>query len=237
MDNYYVLNNLSNITEVSNESKNTFLIMSNCITHEPMMVDESTYEPAINVDNTEYDKTHTDRFLVNGRTLHIKEKNAMIHYQTNVVALLKMAEWINYLKEQGVYDNTRIIIVSDHGRDLHSFEDMELNCGDNSVDVSLFNSFMMVKDFGDTEYKTSDEFMTLGDVANLATQGVIDKPINPFTGTDLSDVSEKEGKQMILLTDWHIDINCGTKFVGGSWYSIHDNIYDINNWAYEGPNP
>ena len=141
------------------------------------------------------------------------------------------------MKEQGVYDNTRIIIVSDHGWSCAQFDDTQIDIGGEETDICHFNCLMLVKDFGDTEFKKSDEFMTLGDVANLATKDVIANPKNPFTGTDLSDTSAKQGKQMILLTEWDTEINNGTKYVGGDWYSVHDNIYDMNNWSYEGPNP
>ena len=237
MDNYYVMDKLADITTVSNGSENTFLIMSNEMTHEPNLLDESTYEPAACVDNTEFDASHLDRFNLDGRILNATNDLDMAHYQVNMAALLKIEKWIKYMKDQGVYDNTRIIIVSDHGRDLYEFDDMQKEMGGDTSDTMFFNAFMLVKDFGDGEFKRSDEFMTLGDVAALATEGVIDNPINPFTGTDLSNTSAKQGKQMILLTNWDTETNNGTKFAGGDWYSVHDNIYDMNNWSYEGPNP
>jgi arylsulfatase A-like enzyme len=41
-----------------------------------------------------------------------------MHYHSNMATMLRVGEWMDYLKEQGVYDNTRIIIVADHGRKL-----------------------------------------------------------------------------------------------------------------------
>ena len=237
MDSYSVLQNLVDITEVSDDNQNTFLIMSNETTHEPNLLQEPDYEPAAVVDNTEYDATHTDRYIVDGRTMKMENEGQITHYQVNVAAMIKMADWINYMKKEGVYDNTRIIIVSDHGWSCAQFDDTQIDIGGEETDICHFNCLMLVKDFGDTEFKKSDEFMTLGDVANLATKDVIANPKNPFTGTDLSDTSAKQGKQMILLTEWDTEINNGTKYVGGDWYSVHDNIYDMNNWSYEGPNP
>ena len=46
-------------------------------------------------------------------------REQLAHYHANAAALLRLGEWFDWMREQGVYDNTRIIIVSDHGRDLY----------------------------------------------------------------------------------------------------------------------
>ena len=44
--------------------------------------------------------------------------NQLAHYQINMAAMLQLANWFDYMRENGVYDNTRIILVADHGRGL-----------------------------------------------------------------------------------------------------------------------
>ena len=90
----------------------------------------------------------------------------------------------------------------------------------------------MVKDFDSEGFTTSDEFMTNADVPSLATKGVISAPLNPFSGTDLSDTHEKTAHdQYILCSDyWEVEINNGNKFLPGKWYSVHDDMRDPSNW-------
>lgn len=234
MDSYTVLQNLANMTKVKeSDDSNHLILFANETTHEPMVLKEPEYEPALEIDNTAYDAAHRDRFTVNGRKIHCDNVQQMIHYEANVAAFLKMADWIEYLKETGVYDNTRIIIVSDHGRILNPFDDLILPDGQDST---LFHAMLMVKDFGQSGALKEDwqTFMTLGDIANLATKDVISNPVNPYTGTDLSDASAKEGKQHILYTENLIQNSHGNTFPDGTWYSVHDDIYDPDNWEVEG---
>ena len=68
----------------------------------------------------------------------------MIHYQTNMAAMLQLGKWFDYMRENGVYDNTRIILVSDHGKDLNQDNSFKLADG---TDKALYYPLLMVKDF------------------------------------------------------------------------------------------
>ena len=234
MDNYTVLQKLPEMTVIREEAKNTFLMIDNELPHKGQLLQEPDYTPEVHVDNTEYDATHTDRLTVNGRTMKWDDQVHAVHYEANMAAFLKVGEWLQYLKEQGVYDNTRIIIVSDHGFDAEQFEGYMLNDG---CDPTLFNALLMVKDFGETGFKSSDEFMTIADVPGLATDEIIENAKNPFTGNLLKDDSQKQGRQNILETEWNITYNNGNRFAGGTWYSVEKDIFDLNNWRIEGVNP
>ncbi len=234
MNSYSVLQNLPVITDVRNDNSNTFFMMANNTTHESMLLKEPEYEPALTIDNTEYDASHTECFTINGRTMHMDKDYQVTHYHVNMAAFIQVGRWLEYLKNEGVYENTKIIIVSDHGFELGQFDDFHML---EDTDAMRFNSLLMVKDFGDGKFETSEEFMTIGDVPALSTKDVIENPVNPFTNSDLSNMEAKKGKQMILETDWRTDVNNGNRFGGGVWYSIHDNIFDKNNWKREGENP
>ncbi len=47
-----------------------------------------------------------------------KRKYTQIHFYSQIGTFNKLCEWFEYLKENNAYDNTKIIIVSDHGRDI-----------------------------------------------------------------------------------------------------------------------
>ncbi len=64
-------------------------------------------------------------------------------------ALLQVGKWLDYLRENGVYDNTRIILVSDHGFRSDGLFGLKLG-PKNSQDMHYFCPLLMVKDFDST---------------------------------------------------------------------------------------
>ena len=235
MAGYNVLDNMSNITKTDDSSENSFLLMTNSLTHDPMMLQLPDYSPSENVDNTEYDAKNKKRFVVNGRTIDMNTEQQVIHYQTNMAAYLKLGEWFDYMRENGVYDNTRIILASDHGRVLKHNKDRILADG---TDTELFYPFMMVKDFGETDFSFSNEFMTNADVPTLAAKGIIKNPKNPFTGNSIENSLKSEHPQYIFSSSkWNVNDNNGKTFLPGNWYRVSNgNMQDVNNWTKVGTN-
>lgn len=227
MDHYAVLENLSNISSITEDESNTFLLMVNDATHEPMLLQEPDYVPSLKVDNTEYEDTPSKRTR-DGHTLKLESGYQMIHYHVNMAAMIQLGKWFDYMRREGVYDNTRIILVSDHGRGTESLDELVL---DDGTCVSYFFPLLMVKDFGSTDFITSDIFMTNADVPGIAATGIIEHPVNPFTGKTLnSDEKTAHDQYIIDSTEWSTDVNNGNTFLPADWYSIHDNIWDRNNW-------
>ena len=136
MSSYNVITNFPSITNITSDEKNTFMFLSNSMTHEPALLSEPDYIPSEHIDNTAYDAKHTDRFVLNGKTLDVSNELQMSHYHTNMSAILRLGEWLDYLRANDVYDNTRIIIVSDHGRGLSSDKELILDSGS---DLSLIH--------------------------------------------------------------------------------------------------
>lgn len=232
MNPYSVLKNLPNITAITDKTKGTLFLCCNDVTHNPMLLSEPDYLPAEQVDNREYDEAHKDRFTLDGRTLSMEDATQYSHYQANMAAMLLMADWFDYLRQEGVYDNTRIILVSDHGRNLGHYEEFLFNGETDSVgDLETFFAFLLVKDFDSHGFTVSDEFMTNADVPTLATSQVIDNPINPFTGNPINNLQKQEEYQYIIgSSEWDTGSNNGTTFLPARWYTVHDNIWDPNNW-------
>ena len=225
---YDVLANLSNITKVTEGDKGQVLIMDNDSTHDVDMLQEPDYVPAQNVDNREYEKAHAGRFTLDGRTLKMETAVQYAHYQCDMAAFLQLGSWFDTLRAQGVYDNTRIIIVSDHGRFLGQVPELIQDTG---MDAEGYYAMLMVKDFGATEFTTSDEFMTVADVPTLATRGLIDNPTNPFTGNPISSEDKTAHDQYLIWSkNWDISVNNGNTFLPADWYTVHDDIWNRDNW-------
>ena len=166
------------------------------------------------------------------------------HFWHTDAARAKLGKWFDFMRENGVYDNTRIILVADHGyRFLHQFDYMIVNKIYDEVhrmafDVMGVNPLLMVKDFNAKELKTSNEFMTHADTPSLAVKDVIENPINPFTGKEISDKEKTAHPQIITTSGKHnINTNNGNTFdtSDGKFLSVHDDIFNPDNWEVVSP--
>ncbi len=232
MESYNVMSNMSSLTEISNDSENTFLFFSNEMTHEPSLLQTPDYVPSGKVDNREYDKKHNKRFNVDGRDIEMSSNLHMSHYHVNMSAMLRLGEWFDHLRKNGVYDNTRIILVSDHGRDTRQMDELHVESPLGSVEsMELYYPLLMVKDFNSKGFTTSDEFMTNADVPTIAMKDIISDPINPFTGNHINSDEKYAHDQFISMSyNWSTDNNNGKTYLASQWVSVKDNIWDKNNW-------
>lgn len=237
MDPYDVLQNMNNMTQITDSNQNTYLFLSNDATHEPILLQTPDYTVSESVDNTDYDLTHESRFDVDEKKIVMETSRQMIHYHANMAALIQIGNWLEMLKENNVYDNTRIILVSDHGYPLHHFSELILDDGtDDSYNIEAYFPLLMVKDFYSEGFVESDEFMTNADVPLMAFDGLVNNPVNPFTGKELSD-NEKYAHDQYLITsnEWDTNFNNGNQFLPSSWLSVKDDIWNQENWSvYEG---
>lgn len=233
MNAYNVLANLDYMTNVEDTSRNTFLMLTNNMTHEPMLLQEPEYKPSQYVDNTVFDAENMDRFMLDGVTLKMENPMQFSHYQTNMAALMLLGEWFDYLRENDVYDNTKIILVSDHGNYLEQCEKLKVMEGAPDVGVLSYYPLLMVKDFNSNEFTVSDEFMTNADVPTIATEKLIDNPINPFTKKQINNKEKNTHEQYVLVSsEVSINKNKGCTFLPGCWYAVKDDIWNDNNWRF-----
>lgn len=158
-------------------------------------------------------------------------------YEVNYLAYEALARFFAEMKSRGVYDNTRIIIASDHGFTGISWADRSRfpnSVKIRGINVGYYNPVLLFKDFGDRgALKTDFTFMTNADAPDLATKGgVIANPVNPWTGNPFA---AGDRKRLIHITTSH-------KFnpsEHGKWkFSLrdkdfiwlHDSIFDRFNW-------
>ncbi len=231
LNSYAVLTHLKDMTRITADSENTFLMMANDTPHEHCLLQKPDYTPSLIVDNTAYDVDleNQEQYTVRGRKVELHSYTQVSHYHVNMATFLQLGEWFDYLREEGVYDNTRIILVSDHGYNLSSFN---IYCMDE--DVELYMPLLMVKDFDATGFTVNEDFMTNADTPALATKDLIEDPKNPFTGKPI-DSSGKDEPCLVLSTDhWSIYVNDGETFLPGSWFKVKDDPYRSKNWKYIG---
>jgi YidC/Oxa1 family membrane protein insertase len=211
LNGYSVLDYLPKLTEISPEKRNTALIMVNNTTHEGSLLQAPEYRPVITTT-----KLGTGRF----------KKDAAYH--VNAAAVMRLAEWFDFLKKENVYDSTRIILVSDHGPELNFVTKIGL-----PFNVDQFNPLLMIKDFNaHGDIKTDMAFMSNADVPFFSLKDIIDNPKNPFTGKNITIDRKKEALYIAISGSMHITTGSEMllKLDPRLDYFIHDNIFEASNW-------
>jgi YidC/Oxa1 family membrane protein insertase len=217
LDNYSLLDVLPEITVVDDSETNTYTALVNELTHEPAFFQPPDYVPSNNITNK-------------GPGSFSGEDN----YHVNMAALLLLGKWFDYFKRLGIYDNTRIIIVSDHGWHINtSLNDFILPNGTHLIG---FNPVLLVKDFYDnmpldvSELKTDNTFMTHADVPYLASRDIT-SAVNPFTRKPLS-FDKSGGITISTAHTWEAPdpTKYTWKIHQDEWLHVHDNIFDPSNW-------
>ena len=227
------------MTQILDDDSDNLLIFCTEITHNPTLLQEPDYVPQSIVDNTAYDTDWDSKFTIAGITMKMENITQVKHYEVNVAAYMLLGEWFDYLRENGLYDNTRIIIVADHGYFLGQFDYM-LNDNikamtvksDNNFDAESFAPVLMVKDFGATGFNVSSDFMTNADTPYLATEGIIDNPTNPFTGNPLIMSSDYKGTMFITGSGEFNVKEADTTFLAGPWYIAPGGLKSVAAWQF-----
>lgn len=220
---YSVLKQLTELTTITNQNENNFLMIQNSTTHENCELQLPDYTFTANVNNSKYNQKE--------KALPLTDLNQVSHYHVNMASLLMLGKWFDYMKDNNVYDNTRIILVADHGRGLNQFDYMQMK--NPEINVEWCNPLLMVKDFYSEDFNISNEFMTNGDTPSIAVKDIIEKPLNPFTGKEINE-DEKTAHPQIITSSLKFKIEKDKRTVfdtsDGHWYSVHDNIFDESNW-------
>ena len=209
LNGYAVLDFLDEITGFEQENNNSFVFMVNNTTHEGLFLQAPEYTPRVNV--TDY-----------GKSRFSKE----VWYHVNMAAINRLADYFDFLKTNNVYDNTRIILVSDHaGSDTTYITKTGL-----PFHVDQFNPLLLVKDFDSKgEMRTEMTFMSNADVPSLAMTGLIENPVNPFTGNTI-DNDQKKDPLLILIHRIQKKNNAEIDLDRHNTYYVHDNIFEAKNW-------
>jgi len=93
---------------------------------------------------------------------------------------------------------------------------------------------LLVKDFDAKGFTVSDEFMTNGDTPVLATNGLIDNPINPATNNPINSDLKNGPQKVFYSQDLNIYVNNGNTYLPGEWYSVEGDPHDPDNWEFLG---
>ena len=244
LNSYMVMKNLGALTRVTEDGTDTFLMLANEMTHDAVELQEPDYTPGNRIDNSAYEAEHAIRRTADGRELNLQEgsEQLRIHYHSDMAAFIQLGRWFDELRAQGVWDNTRIILVSDHACYLGlSGVNLAERLQDEGLlnrylskewtDTTCYNPLLMVKDFGAEGFTTDNTFMTNAETPGLAFEGTVENPVNPFTGNPVTREAGNGGEHHIIESDWHIVTNCGTSFSDPLRITFYGtDVFDAENW-------
>jgi len=154
-------------------------------------------------------------------------------YIIDSVTLNQVGEFCNYLRRENIYDNTRIIIASDHGIGNYDKKFNTTDFDGNSKDK--LNPVLLVKDFNSNEeFSINNRFMTNADVPSIALKNIIENPINPFTNKKIDESYKKDGV-IATFADIFMPYHSKSKYIftvkNDEWVKINDNIFIDENWS------
>ncbi|TXJ41545.1 hypothetical protein EPJ81_00840 [Brachyspira aalborgi] len=185
----------------------------NIITHEPdfFSSDFLPYSELKEVDNKDL--------------IIYKDDNSVRHFYANVASINCITNFITYLKKNNIYDNTKIIIVSDHGRNVNT------KAFDKNIEfANWYNALLMYKDFNSKgEIKIDTNFMTIADTPYLATKHIPNIK-NPFNNKLITNDYKTNGAYIIMPNSLEPSQQFSNRYNFNVYYHVKDNIFDINNW-------
>lgn len=152
-------------------------------------------------------------------------------FYSNVLALQGVARWIEALKEKGIYDNTRIVIVSDHGEGIKTLGGKKISEVSPGYSSDHLHPLLLVKDFtlaaGGGALPSSprpladESFMTTADVPSILLSGIVRNAVNPFTLLKIDSSAKESGAVVTTNPLWTPGKQGRTKFsiADGEWYT------------------
>jgi YidC/Oxa1 family membrane protein insertase len=198
----------------------SYIFIGNDTTHRPIFLQAPEYTPQTIVTDMSNPLTSEPRY----KSLEV------MHYHINAASIKAIGKWLDYLRQEGVYDNTRIIIVADHGYDILAPAFMDFK--NNAKYYAMYNPLLLVKDFDARgELSIDHHFMTNADVPLIALDGIVTDPINPFTQKHLEEQVSKEVVNVYKIP-WRPEENKGAVFDYDPKrsFSVTTNIFSEDNW-------
>lgn len=217
LSDYAVLDFLPELSQTGGKS-GAFVMLCNNTVHEANLLPYPADFPGLNTDqilHMQSTSPYSDPFTVN-------------HYTVQALSFARLGEWFNWMKKHKVYDNTKIILVSDHGVWLQN--PMLRKHGIKEPWFSGFHPTLMIKDFDSKKpFFIQTNFMTTADVAHIAVSHLKDA-INPYTGKQLLQPDKSKGVD-IYTASWKIKDHPKNVFKTVQHWRVKDSIFNRKNWT------
>ena len=175
----------------ANRQKSTFKFIDTELTHFPWFMDPGVC-----------------RIQTNPKREMSSDGVPLAHLATETCALKALAKWFDWMKKEGVWDNTTVVLASDHSAgDDPAYSKIFTDAG-MGTGAARSNALLLVKKAGQAgELKTDDAPMTAAKAAALWT-GV--EPPQPR----IHILGKSRGEGYLIERVWHVN---GSMFDPKSW--------------------
>ena len=146
------------------------------------------------------------------------------HAPSQLKCLLEsIITWIQWMKIEGIYDISKIIIASDHGSSFHLYSG-------NTLDSNIF-ALLMVKDFNERgKLKVSQQLMSNADIPSIVASGIPEYSFPELQQDPIKTKNERTVKHFASKVDFNLDLtDIKLKYT----ITVRDNVYDKEKWEYE----
>ena len=143
------------------------------------------------------------------------------HFDSESCALQYLSDYVDLLKNAGIYDNTQIFVVSDHS----GFDSIDIR-----IDGGRPDALLLFKDFGASgALRIDSRLMANFDIASMfcanLNGGCPNVPKNILQNYPAN-------RELIhLMLDWNISSHRPNEWLIEKAYKVKDNIYESKNWV------
>ncbi|WP_236032319.1 sulfatase-like hydrolase/transferase, partial [Helicobacter cinaedi] len=216
---FYAFTHLHN----TESKKPTFKYLHSLMTHFPYTLSFQNGECAPFTQDSIFD-TYPHKDMMN-YVVKEYERASFQHYDTEACALSYLSDFVQWLKENGIYDNTQIFVVSDHS----GFDDIGIpysvsQKGHRPVSLFLF------KDFNTSgKLKLDSRLMANYDSPSM----FCDNLPNGCPNVPKNILSNYPKNRNIISTiPIHLDISLHKKneWLINHYFQVKGNVYDESSW-------
>jgi len=205
-----------------------FNFISSILPHEPHFLDDKclpTHMPWLT--------TVQDLAEMQGSDDKQKSLYARHHANAARCTLLLVANYLDFLKQADVYDNTKIVIVSDHGIAGPVEDHSSRAVAGGTTDHRFVNtrSVLLVKERNATgALRTSEEFMPNAEVPRIVCEE-ISGCVNPYLDNRPIEAAGRDDPFYISLTPWQFSAQKPTSFVIDVQLELRGkDPFDVEGW-------
>jgi membrane protein insertase Oxa1/YidC/SpoIIIJ len=201
-----------------------FNFVSNILPHEPYYLDESCRPQLQRLQLTDEE----------ARQVGHQSLFSLQHSIAARCALYSVADYLDFLKAQGVYDNTRIVIVSDHGI-KGAVKDNSSRAIAGGTQDNIYvrtRSLLLVKDRGTKgALRVSEEFMPNAEVPRIVCTD-IGGCVNPYLNNKPIAANGRDDPFYVTLVPWQFNLQEPTSFVIERQLTLRNkDPYQVDNWT------
>lgn len=212
------------LTSTSSSERN-FNFVFNILAHEPYFMGEDCVPHPTPIDATEAESQR-------------RGYSSTFEYQHAVAArcaLKLVGDYLEWLKSQGVYDNTRIVVVSDHGI-VGPVEDRSSRAVAGGTTGPMFvrsRSVLFVKERGaQGPLRISEEFLPNAEVPRIVCEE-IGGCVNPFLGNRPVTTDGRDRPFTVDIVPWQFTLQEPNAFTILEQHQVTGgDPYDFKGWRF-----